>query len=59
MLILDGFTAAFDLQLKAVEHQTVNRKARPVLRALSLLIRFAMVASLCLVTLKKNMNKSE
>lgn len=57
--ILDGFNAAFDIQLKAVEQQTVNRKARPVLRALLLLIRFAMVATLCLVTIKEKMNKSE
>lgn len=37
----------------------VNGKARPVLRALPLLIKFAMVAILCLVTIKENMNKSE
>lgn len=59
MLILDGFNAAFHLQLKVVEQQIVNRKAKPVLRALPLLISFAMVASLCLVTIKENMNKSE
>lgn len=59
MLILDGFNAAFDLQLKVVEQQTVNRKARPVLRAIPLLIRFAVVGSLCLVTIKEKMNKSE
>lgn len=60
MVILDGFSAAFHLQLKVVQKQvTGNRIARPVLRALPLLIRFAMVASLCLVTIKENMNKSE
>lgn len=59
MLILDGFNAALDLQLKVVEQQTAIRKARPVLRALPLLPRFAMLASLCLITIKDNMNMSE
>lgn len=54
-----GFSAAFNLKLKIVKLRTVNSKARPVLRTLPLLIKLAIVAGLCLITIKENMSKSE